>query len=115
VFVCTILSGSGVRVKLLEAFAAGIPVVSTRLGAEGLAEIDGDICALADDAEGFARRTVELLQDSGLAEGLARRARVDVVAKRDMRGMTLRLVESYRAEVLRLRGGGERWPPINAD
>ena len=37
VFVCPILSGSGVRVKLLEAFAAGIPVVSTRIGAEGLA------------------------------------------------------------------------------
>ncbi len=37
-FVCPILSGSGVRVKLLEAFAAGIPVVSTHLGAEGLAE-----------------------------------------------------------------------------
>ena len=37
-FVCPILAGSGVRVKLLEAFAAGIPVVSTRLGAEGLAD-----------------------------------------------------------------------------
>ena len=37
VFVCPILSGSGMRVKLLEAFAAGIPVVSTRIGAEGLA------------------------------------------------------------------------------
>ncbi len=37
-FVCPILSGSGVRVKLLEAFAAGIPVVSTRLGAEGLVD-----------------------------------------------------------------------------
>ncbi len=51
VFVCPILSGSGVRVKLLEAFAAGIPVVSTRLGAEGLADKDGEICALADDAD----------------------------------------------------------------
>ena len=38
VFVCPILSGSGVRVKLLEAFAAGIPVVSTSVGAEGLVE-----------------------------------------------------------------------------
>jgi GT2 family glycosyltransferase/glycosyltransferase involved in cell wall biosynthesis len=105
VFVCPILSGSGVRVKLLEAFAAGIPVVSTRLGAEGLADVDGDICALADDAEGFARRAVELLQDSGTAEGLARKARERVVESRDMRGMTLRLVGSYRAEVLRMRAG----------
>ena len=36
------------RVKLLEAFASGIPVVSTRLGAEGLAVKDGEFCALAD-------------------------------------------------------------------
>src|SRR5208283_3086978 len=63
VFVCPILSGSGVRVKLLEAFAAGIPVVSTRLGAEGLASVDGEICALADDAEGFAQRVLTLLEN----------------------------------------------------
>ncbi|MGH9593996.1 MAG: glycosyltransferase, partial [Bryobacteraceae bacterium] len=43
VFVCPILSGSGMRVKLLEAFAAGIPVVSTALGAEGLADRDGEL------------------------------------------------------------------------
>ena len=53
VFVCPILSGSGVRVKLLEAFAAGIPVVSTTLGAEGLARKDGEFCALADASGGF--------------------------------------------------------------
>ena len=62
-FVCPILSGSGVRVKLLEAFAAGIPVVSTRLGAEGLANRDGDICALADQPSDFARRVIDLLRD----------------------------------------------------
>ena len=54
IFVCPILSGSGVRVKLLEAFAAGIPVVSTRVGAEGLAVKDGEFCALADDPAEFA-------------------------------------------------------------
>ena len=41
VFVCPVRNGSGVRVKLLEAFAAGIPVVSTRVGAEGLAPAPG--------------------------------------------------------------------------
>jgi O-antigen biosynthesis protein len=103
VFVCPILSGSGVRVKLLEAFAAGIPVVSTRLGAEGLAEVDGEVCALADDAEGFACRTVKLLQNPDQAEALARRARERVVATRDMRVMTEKLAQSYAAEVERMR------------
>jgi GT2 family glycosyltransferase len=100
-FVCPILSGSGVRVKLLEAFAAGIPVVSTRLGAEGLAQTDGDICALADDPESFARHIVSLLKDPQTAAAMAQRARSEVVAKRDMRAMTERLVECYRAETRR--------------
>ncbi len=100
VFVCPILSGSGMRVKLLEAFAAGIPVVSTPLGAEGLAVKDGEICALAEDPGEFARKIVELFQDAEKARNLACRAREQVVATRDMRVLTERLVESYR-DILR--------------
>jgi len=106
-FVCPILSGSGVRVKLLEAFAAGIPVVSTRLGAEGLANRDGEICALADQPAEFSRHVVELLRDPQKAAAMAARAREEVVTKRDMRGMTQRLVEGYRAELSRKRA---TWP-----
>jgi GT2 family glycosyltransferase len=96
VFLCPILSGSGVRVKLLEAFAAGIPAVSTRIGAEGLAESDGEICHLADDPAEFARSVLRLLRDREAAEAMARRARDYVVAHRDMAGMTRRLEISYR-------------------
>jgi glycosyltransferase involved in cell wall biosynthesis len=102
-FMCPILSGSGVRVKLLEAFAAGIPVVSTRLGAEGLADVDGEICALADSPQDFADHVVALLNDPQRARTMAERARDEVSSKRDMRGMTERMVESYRAEVARMR------------
>ena len=103
IFVCPILSGSGVRVKLLEAFAAGIPVVSTHLGAEGLAAVDGEVCALADEPEAFAQKILDLLQNAARAEEMTRRARAEVTSKRDMRVMTERLVESYRAEVRRMR------------
>ncbi|MCW5979257.1 MAG: glycosyltransferase [Bryobacteraceae bacterium] len=99
VFVCPILSGSGVRVKLLEAFASGMPVVSTRLGAEGLASGDGAICALADDAETFARRVVELLADPERAAEMAARARAQVAEHRDIGPLTARLAEAYRALV----------------
>lgn len=104
VFICPILSGSGVRVKLLEAFAAGIPVVSTRLGAEGLASEDGEICALADDPAGFAQHTLKLLEDRESAAAMARRARQYVVDERDMRSITERLVENYRQTVEAARG-----------
>jgi GT2 family glycosyltransferase/glycosyltransferase involved in cell wall biosynthesis len=99
VFLCPILSGSGVRVKLLEAFAAGIPVVSTRLGAEGLAERDGEICALADTPEEFAAAVLRLLADPAEAKRMAVRAREYVVRERDIAAMTARLVESYAQAV----------------
>ncbi len=107
VFVCPILSGSGVRVKLLEAFAMGIPVVSTRLGAEGLAANDREICALADDADSFAERVLELLENPDTAAAMARRARAEVVEHRGMQAMTERLVECYRHEVLSRRAADE--------
>jgi glycosyltransferase involved in cell wall biosynthesis len=111
VFLCPILSGSGVRVKLLEAFAAGIPVVSTRLGAEGLASSDGEICALADDPDAFAAKTLELIENPSAAEAMARRAREHVVRNRDMRVMTERLVECYETEVAEKRASREPISP----
>ena len=99
IFVCPILSGSGVRVKLLEAFAAGIPAVSTKVGAEGLAMKDGEFCGLADDPAEFADRVVALLRDPERAAAMAERARAEVEAQWDMAAITNRLVASYRALV----------------
>jgi GT2 family glycosyltransferase/glycosyltransferase involved in cell wall biosynthesis len=96
VFVCPVRSGSGVRVKLIEAFASGIPVVSTRVGAEGLARKDGEFCALADDPPTFAARTVQLLKDPALAAQMAERARLEAEANWDAAAITRRLVEKYR-------------------
>lgn len=104
VFVCPILSGSGVRVKLLEAFASGIPVVSTRLGAEGLARSDGELCALADDAETFARRVVEILEDPARVRGMVERARREVVENWDSAVITARLAACYREALQAKRG-----------
>ncbi len=104
VFVCPVLSGSGVRVKLLEAFAAGIPVVSTRLGAEGLARRDGEFCALADDPAGFADRTVQFLDAPDRAIEMAERARREVQTNWDSAVITRTLIQSYR-EILREKRG----------
>jgi len=99
VFVCPIRSGSGIRVKLLEAFASGIPVVSTALGAEGLADADGENCRLADDPEAFAAGVVDLFRQSRKATDMARRARAYVERQWDMPIIAARLAESYRTGV----------------
>ena len=56
VAVVPLLAGSGTRIKILEAWAAGTPVVSTTLGAEGLEYRDREHLVLADDARELHRR-----------------------------------------------------------
>jgi GT2 family glycosyltransferase/glycosyltransferase involved in cell wall biosynthesis len=106
VFVCPILSGSGVRVKLLEAFSAGIPVVSTLVGAEGLARNDGEFCALADDPAGFAERVIRILEGSGEVTAMASRARAEVEANWDMAAITRKLAAGYGELVREKRRSG---------
>jgi len=105
VFVCPVLSGSGVRVKLLEAFAAGIPAVSTRIGAEGLAGQDGQLCALADSPGAFAAHIIALFADPPAAAAMAARARAEVESNWAMPVLTRKLVNRYRSLVRQKRGG----------
>jgi glycosyltransferase involved in cell wall biosynthesis len=59
--VIPLFAGSGTRVKILEAWAAGTPVVSTSLGAEGLQARTGEHLLLADTAERFQAALTRLL------------------------------------------------------
>ena len=95
VYVVPLRIGGGTRFKLLEAMASGVPVVSTRLGAEGIAVVDGEDVLLADSASDFAERVLELLRSPERAARLARRARERVVAEYDWRLLVPRLREVY--------------------
>ncbi|MEO5367769.1 MAG: glycosyltransferase, partial [Magnetococcus sp. WYHC-3] len=67
VFVVPLRMGGGTRFKVVEAMAAGVPVVSTRLGAEGIPAVDGRDLLLADRPEEFARAVARVLTDQALA------------------------------------------------
>jgi glycosyltransferase involved in cell wall biosynthesis len=69
-FVVPLRSGSGMRVKILNAMAMGLPVVSTTVGAEGIDVTDGENIVLADGADAFADATVRVLSDAALADRL---------------------------------------------
>jgi glycosyltransferase involved in cell wall biosynthesis len=65
-------TGGGTRLKIPEAMAAGVPVVSTPIGAEGLDVVDGESLLLAEseDAEGWADRLVSLAESPALRRRL---------------------------------------------
>ncbi len=67
--------GGGTRLKILEAMAAGVPVISTTLGAEGLPVANGTNIMLADDPRDFAECATTLAPDSGLWKALAEAGR----------------------------------------
>jgi glycosyltransferase involved in cell wall biosynthesis len=74
VAVVPLRSGGGTRLKILEAFASGTPVVSTSLGAEGLDVRAGEHLVIADSPADFAGAVVRLMTDPMLAARLAARA-----------------------------------------
>lgn len=75
VMVVPLRQGGGSRLKILEAFAAGMPVVSTGKGAEGLEVEDGVHLLIADRPADFAAAVGRLLEDRELYAVLRRNAR----------------------------------------
>ncbi|HXW33859.1 MAG TPA: glycosyltransferase family 4 protein, partial [Acidimicrobiales bacterium] len=73
--------GSGTRVKILEAFAHRIAVVSTTIGAEGLGVENRKQLLIGDDPQDFARLCAELLLDDQLRLTLIERANELFLAK----------------------------------
>ncbi|MFI5341329.1 MAG: glycosyltransferase family 4 protein [Candidatus Methylomirabilales bacterium] len=63
VYVAPLATGAGTRTKLLEAMAAGLPIVTTRVGIEGIDAVDGQQVILADDPEAFTAAVLRLLAD----------------------------------------------------
>ncbi len=70
-FIVPLRSGSGMRVKILNAMAMGVPIVSTTVGAEGIEVTDGEDILLADAPEAFAEAALRVLTDPVLARRLA--------------------------------------------
>jgi glycosyltransferase involved in cell wall biosynthesis len=91
--VVPLLSGGGMRVKILEAMALGVPVVSTRLGATGIEARDGTEIRLADEPDSMAAACVELLSDPTGAAELGRAGRRSILARFDADVIARQLLE----------------------
>jgi GT2 family glycosyltransferase/glycosyltransferase involved in cell wall biosynthesis len=107
VFVCPILTGAGMRVKILEAFASGIPVVSTPLGAEGLSGKHGTHYFLAATPSEFAAATVRLLDHPEEARCMAEQGRKLVETLYDWPAAARKLEAIYR-QLIETKAGARR-------
>ncbi|MGH7182168.1 MAG: glycosyltransferase [Nitrospiraceae bacterium] len=73
-YIVPIRIGGGTRLKVYEAMAMEMPVVSTRIGAEGLPVLDGEHLLFADTPEDFASAVIGVLTDANLARALGAQA-----------------------------------------
>ncbi len=70
VFIVPLLSGGGMRVKIVDAWCWGLPVVSTSIGAEGIRCQPGENILIADEPQAFAHAVVKVLKEPLLAQQL---------------------------------------------
>jgi len=99
-------AGGGMRVKILEALARGIPVVSTTIGAEGIDVTPGVHLLIADEPVDFAAAVVQLLRDRVLADQLATNGRRHAIARYDWRAVCPAIEPVYR-QALAAAGRGQ--------
>lgn len=84
VFVLPMRQGGGIKIKALEAMAAGIPLVATPAGAEGLdAAVDGRDLLIARTTTEFVAKTIAMLQNNALRQRIAHNARLMVWQRYD--------------------------------
>ncbi|WP_224963026.1 glycosyltransferase family 4 protein [Geomonas subterranea] len=96
VFVAPILTGGGIIVKVLDALAAGTPVVTTSFGNEGIGAIAGRDLLVADTAREFAAAVVTLLRDRPYAEQVAASGSAFVAGHFSIAAVLERIESSYR-------------------
>lgn len=100
VFVVPLRSGGGTRLKVLEAMAAGVPVVSTSFGIAGLSVRDGEHVLLAETPTTLAAAASRVLEDEALARSLSLAARELVEERYDWSVVARPLVELHASLAL---------------
>lgn len=98
VMVAPILTGSGIRIKIIECMALGRPVVTTTTGIEGI-EINGSqIVAVEDDPYKFSNQVINLLSDKKGTEKIVAKAREFISRNFDTFELSNRLSQYYNEE-----------------
>lgn len=95
IMVIPLLSGSGMRIKMVEGMLAGLAVISTTLGAEGIPVISGTHAILADKADNFADAILQLAENRQLCMDIGRAGNRLALATFDRQRQSQQLLEFY--------------------
>ncbi|MBR4738400.1 MAG: glycosyltransferase [Bacteroidales bacterium] len=97
--VVPLLSGSGIRVKIIEAMAAGKAVVTTTVGARGIDYTDGENLLIANTPDEFARQIKRLVDDPDYCRRVGDAAVRLVARQYDVNLLTERLLQFYKERI----------------
>ncbi len=86
-FIVPLRAGGGMRVKILDAWARALPLVTTTIGGEGISVRDGKNARVADSPEEFAQAVLQMIQDRAEAERIATAGRAWVETHYDWRSV----------------------------
>ena len=95
VFIVPVRAGGGMRVKIIDGWHWGLPIVSTKIGAEGIRTRPGENILLADEPADFAAAVNRLLADGALRARLRENGRAWVEAEYNWRAVYPRLDGLY--------------------
>lgn len=95
VYVAPMISGAGLKNKILEAWAMSVPVVATSASCIGLEAKDGSNLLIADTPQAFAGKVIDLLKNRSLAVALAGNARRTVETRYSWRNVSARFEQLF--------------------
>ena len=96
VLLSPLVSGSGVRIKIIEAMAEGKVVLSTTVSAEGSGAVDGEHLLIADNADEYISQIKRLQEEPGLLAKLSQNARSFALENFQNKKVIARLLEYYK-------------------
>lgn len=95
VVICPMLSGTGVKIKVLEALSYGLPVVTTRRGVDGLINKISNGCVITNEPKNFAQYIIKLLKDEDFYSKISNESKLYFSSIHDREQETLFFSEKF--------------------